>query len=69
MNSLMASVEICGSGERLYGCLSYVPLFGFINEYLKQHTSNGLTDIGLIYLFIVYLTLPKAQMFLRGIAE
>jgi hypothetical protein len=28
-------------------CLSYVPLFGFINEHLKQHTSNGLTDIRL----------------------
>jgi hypothetical protein len=74
MNSLMASVKTCGSGERLYGCLSYVPLFGFINEYSKQHTSKGLTDIHLfihlfIYLFMVSLTLPEAQTYLRGIAE
>jgi len=46
-----------------------VPLFGFINEYLKHNTSNGLTDIRLFNLFIVYLTLPEAQTFLRGIAE
>jgi len=51
-----------------------VPLFGFISEYLKQHTSNGLTDTCLfiylpIYLFMVSLTLPEAKKFLRGMAE
>jgi hypothetical protein len=48
--------------------------FGFINEYLKQHTSNGLTDTRLfiylpIYLFMVSLTVPNTKKFLRGMAE